>query len=46
MKKIITLAVLVLVFTSCNNKKTDNTTVAETSNDNTEIAMQEATENR
>ncbi len=41
MKKIITLVVLVLVFTSCNNKKTDNTATAET----TAVAVQEATEN-
>ena len=41
MNKIITLVVLVLVFTSCNNKKTDTTATAES----TEVAMQEATEN-
>ena len=41
MKKIITLVVLVLVFTSCNNKKIDTTATAES----TEVAMQEATEN-
>ena len=41
MNKIITLVVLVLVFTSCNNKKTDTTATAQS----TEVAMQEATEN-
>ena len=41
MNKIITLVVLVLVFTSCKDKKTDNTATAES----TEVAMQEATEN-
>ena len=41
MNKIITLVVIVLVFTSCKDKKTENTATAES----TEVAMQEATEN-
>jgi glutathione peroxidase len=39
------ILIAILVFTSCNNKKTENTAVAETTNKSTEVAMQEATEN-
>jgi glutathione peroxidase len=45
MKNLILVLSLATILVSCNNKKTDNTAVAETSNDNTELAMQEATEN-
>ena len=41
MSKKLAILVVVLVFSSCNNKKTDNTATAET----TETVMQEATEN-
>ena len=45
MKNLILVISLVVVITSCNNKKTDNTATAETTNETTEVAMQEATEN-
>ena len=44
MKKL-AIIIAILFFTSCNNKKTENTAVAETTNETTEVAMQEATEN-
>jgi len=43
--KISILVILGLVFTSCNKKKTDNTAIAETTNEIAEVVMQDATEN-
>ena len=45
MKNLILVLSLAVIITSCNNKKTENTAVAETTNETTEVAMQEATEN-
>ena len=45
MKNLIIVLGLVVILSSCNNKKTDNTIVPETANETTEVVKLEATEN-